>query len=168
MRPSLRLLHCSSLRIAARAGFWRTCASHPQASRTDPPLLPPPPTPTGPRAGRASLVLQAADAQGGVAVTTTQKPRPGSPPPPPARASCHVAQGRGARHCGAGLGEGRTKDRLPADSRSGFAHLGPKPITRGRSQDFSSQSDTKAEQAAGKPTPPEGRVAGRPRGSHFH
>ena len=36
VRPSLRLLHCSHLRSAARADFWRTCTSHPQTSGSDP------------------------------------------------------------------------------------------------------------------------------------
>lgn len=63
-------------------------------------------TPATPRADPDRLVLQAADARGGAAVATTQKPRPSSPPPPSARASCHVAQGRGARHCGSRPREG--------------------------------------------------------------
>ncbi|XDA86381.1 hypothetical protein R6Z07F_016116 [Ovis aries] len=65
-----------------------------------------------------------------------------------------LRRGPGPDTAALGLGEDRTNDRLPADPRSGFAHLGPEPITRGRSLSFSSQSDAEAKQAAGKPTPP--------------
>lgn len=72
-----------------------------------------------------------------------------------------LRRGPGPDTAALGLGEDRTNDRLPADPRSGFAHLGPEPITRGRSLSFSSQSDAEAKQAAGKPTPPKEGEADR-------
>lgn len=131
MRPSLRLLYCGSFRIGPRADFRRTCASHPQTSRTDPASFP---TPTGPGADRACLAFQAAGAWGGAAVTTTQKPRPSSPPPPPARASCHVAQGRRARHCGAGPRGGsyqRPPLRHPRRPAQWFGSFGTRANSKG-------------------------------------
>ena len=55
-----------------------------------------------------------------------------------------LRRGAGPDTAALGLREDRTNDRLPADPRSGFAHLGPEPITRGRSLSFSSQSDAEA------------------------
>ena len=119
--------------------------------------------------------------QVGLVVSFRQRaPRaePQSPPPrilgPAARPHLQRAlpatlrRGAGPDTAALGLGEDRTNDRLPADPRSGFAQLGPEPITRGRSLGFGSQSAAEAKQAAGKPTPPKkGRVVGRPREATF-
>lgn len=101
-------------------------------------------------------------------MATTQKPLPGSPPPPPARASCHVAQGRGARHCGAGSRGGpyqRPPPRHPCRAVQWFRSSGTRANSKRPFPGFSNQSNAEAKQAAGKPTPPKGRVAGRPRWS---
>lgn len=94
----------------------------------------PSPTPTGTGAGRACLALWAAGARGGAAVAATQKPRPRSLPPPPARASCHVAQGRGARHCGAGPRGGpyqRPPPRHPRRPAQWFRSFGTRANSKG-------------------------------------
>lgn len=85
------------------------------------------------------------------------------------RASCHVVQGRGARHCGgAGPREERTNDRHPRRPAQWFRSVGTGANSKGPFPGFSNQSDVEVRRAAGKPTPPKGRVVGRPRRSHFH
>lgn len=75
-----------------------------------------------------------------------------------------LRRGAGPDTAALSLGKDRTNHRLPstpADPRSGFVQLGLAPIARARSPGFSSQSDTEAEQAAGKATPPKEGEGGR-------
>lgn len=160
MRPLLRL-HRSSLRIAARAGFWRTCASHPQTSRTDPRSSP---TPTSACSLSGLSCPSGGENPGRSRHRRNPEVSAGSPPPFPARASCHVAQGRGARHCGAGPRGGpyqRPPPRHPCAPRSGFAHVRLEPVAKARSHSIGSQSSVESKQAAGKPTPPKEGEGGR-------
>lgn len=144
------LLSASS--TAATSGLQLAPIFGEHAPPTHKPVHRPPLLPSAPRVQeQVGLVLSFRQRapRGGAEIATTQNPRPGSPPPPPARASCHVAQGPGPDTAALGLGEDRTNDRLPADPRSGFAHLGPEPITRGRSLSFSSQSDAEGQAGGG-------------------
>lgn len=89
--------------------------------------------------------------------------QPDCPSPPPARASCHVAQGRGARLCGAGPRGGPepgSASSPPPPDRLNLHERGP--MVRASFLGPESQSDDEARPAAGKTTPPEEGEGGRP------
>lgn len=127
--PPLQLPQdCSSRR------FLETMHLPPTYQQDRPPLLPPPPrareqvglvSPFGRRAPGAELRSPPPRSLGPAACPRLQRALPAT-----------LRRGAGPDTAAQGLGEGRTNDRLPAtpaDPRSGFAHLGPEPIARGRS-----------------------------------
>lgn len=97
--------------MITQTDFWRASASCLQYNPTEPQLLHPLPGVQCRSCSARSSVPQLKE-ESRLHPPAAQTDRPS---PPPARASCHVAQGRGARLCGAGPG-GRagTCERLPA------------------------------------------------------
>lgn len=97
--------------MITQTDFWRASASCLQNNPTEPQLLHPLPGVQCRSCSARSSAPQLKE-ESRLHPPAAQTDRPS---PPPARASCHVAQGRGARLCGAGPG-GRagTCERLPA------------------------------------------------------
>lgn len=158
VRPSLRPLHCRALDCSSRA-FSGNMRLPPLYQADRPPRLP---HPHG--EGPAPLALPEVETPGGAVAANTQKPRPAARPRLQRALPATLRWGAGPDTAALGLGEGRTNARLPATPAgppSGFAHLGPEPITRACSPDHGSQSDARAQQTAGKPTPPMARAGGR-------
>lgn len=143
------LLSASS-RIGDRADFWKTRASYPQTSRTGPSCFSQPHE-SGSRSGFPSF--SSSGRLGRSCGRHHPEASAGSRPPPPARASCHVAQGSGARHCGAGPRGGPYQRPPPLPTHIVVSLFWTRANSKRPFPRFSNQSNTEAKQAAGKPTP---------------